>query len=89
MKLSTINQVVESILGLEDTCIKSKPGEDWGTITKYLANEAAIHWKTFAIAEDKSIDEAMKYFTGCHSEDEYQEFRTSVVAIDGSKRSKI
>lgn len=43
------------------------------------ANEAVILYKTAMICEDKGIDEAMKYFTGTHSEDEYQEFRTSVV----------
>lgn len=41
------------------------------------ANEAVIYYKTAMICEDKGIDKAMEYFTGTHSEDEYQEFRTS------------
>ena len=44
------------------------------------ANEAVIFYKTAMICEDKGIDKAMEYFTGTHNEDEYQEFRTSVVA---------
>lgn len=42
-----------------------------------IANEAVIYYKTSMICEDKGIDKAMEYFTGTHSEDEYQEFRTS------------
>lgn len=43
------------------------------------ANEATIYLKTALICELKGIDEAMKYFTGPHDEDEYQEFRTDMV----------
>lgn len=64
MKLSTINQIVEAIL--ED-------GEN------KIANEAVILYKTAMICEDKGIDKAMEYFNGPHDEDEYQEFKTSVV----------
>ena len=43
------------------------------------ANEAVILYKTAMICEDKGIDKAMEYFNGTHGEDEYQEFKTSVV----------
>lgn len=42
-------------------------------------NEAVIYYKTAMICEDKGIDKAMEYFNGPHDEDEYQEFKTSVV----------
>jgi hypothetical protein len=47
-----------------------------------MANEATIILKTAMVCEDKGIDEAMKYYNGTHTEDEYQEFRTSVVDYD-------
>lgn len=70
MKLSTINQIVEGIL--EELGEKSNG--------RMIANEAVIYYKTAMICELKGIDEAMKYYLGTHSEDEFQEFRTSVVA---------
>ena len=71
MKFSTINQVVESLL--EDKTFNYDK-------RKVIANEAVIYWKTFYIAENQSPEEAMEYFTGTHREDEYQEFRTFIVA---------
>lgn len=68
----TINQIVESILAQDDD--KSK--------LKRNANEATIILKTALICEHRGIDEAMKYYDGTHSEDEYQEFRTSVILPD-------
>lgn len=38
-----------------------------------VANEAVIYWKTFRIAES-DVAEAMEYFTGTHTEEEYKEF---------------
>lgn len=70
MKLSTINQIVEGIL--EELGEKSNG--------RMIANEAVIYYKTAMICELKGIDEAMKYYLGIHSENEFQEFRTSVVA---------
>lgn len=70
IKLSTINQIVEAIL--EEYGIKSNG--------RMIANEAVIYYKTAMICEDKGIDKAMEYFMGTHSEDEFQEFRTSIVA---------
>lgn len=68
----TINQIVESILAQDDD--KSK--------LKRNANEATIILKTALICEHRGIDEAMKYYNGTHSEDEYQEYRTSVILPD-------
>lgn len=70
IKLSTINQIVEAIL--------DQPTSDEYRL-KILANEAVIYYKTAMICEDKGIDKAMEYYLGTHSEDEYQEFRTSMV----------
>lgn len=72
LKLTTINQIVESILSQDDD--KSK--------LKRNANEATIILKTAMICEYSGIDEAMKYYDGTHSEDEYQEYRTSVILPD-------
>lgn len=72
MKISTINQIVEAILA------EYKGNDDRETYNK-VANEATIYLKTALICENDGIDKAMEYFKGWHSEDEYQEFRTSVV----------
>ena len=68
----TINQIVESIL--------SQDGDK--TKLSRRANEATIILKTAMICKYSGIDEAMKYYNGTHSEDEYQEFRTSTVLTD-------
>lgn len=46
---------------------------------KCRANEATIILRTAMICDTRGIDEAMKYYNGTHSEDEYQEYRTSVM----------
>ena len=69
LKLTTINQIVESILAQDGDKAK----------LKCRANEATIILKTAMICEARGIDEAMKYYNGTHSEDEYQEYRTSVI----------
>lgn len=74
MKLSTINQIVEAILDMEYGDNKVVAGR--------IANEATIYLKTAMICESNGIDKAMEYFTGTHSEDEYQEFRTGVIGGD-------
>ena len=82
MKLSTINQIVEGILAQTHSDVKL-PHEDVREATfKRQANEATIILKTAMICEYSGIDEAMKYYNGTHSEDEYQEFRTSMVLTD-------
>ena len=72
MKLSTINQIIESILSQDSDKAKLKRN----------ANEATIILKTALICDTRGIDEAMKYYNGTHSEDEYQEYRTSVILPD-------
>ena len=72
LKLTTVNQIIESILAQDDDKAK----------LKCRANEATIILKTAMICEHGGIDEAMKYYNGTHSEDEYQEFRTSTVLTD-------
>lgn len=71
IKLSTINQIVEAILAESNYY---SPGN-----CEIIANEATIYYKTFMICESEGIEEAMKYLTGVHSEEEYQEFRTGVI----------
>lgn len=70
LKLSTINQMVEAI-------IAETPGSK--QTKEMAANDAVIILKTAMICEDKGIDRAMKYYSGTHTLDEFQEFRTSVV----------
>lgn len=72
LKLTTVNQIVEAILAQDGNKAK----------LKCRANEATIILKTAMICEYSGIDEAMKYYDGTHSEDEYQEFRTSVILPD-------
>ena len=82
MKLSTINQIVEAILSQTKSDIKLVHEDIREATFKRMANEATIILKTAMVCEDKRIDEAMKYYNGTHTEDEYQEFRTSVVDYD-------
>lgn len=70
IEVSTIKQIVEAIL--------DQPTGDKDSL-KIIANEAAIYYKTALICEDRGIDDAMAYFLGTHTEDEYQVFRTSKV----------
>lgn len=81
MKLSTINQIVEAILSQTKSDIKLAHEDIREETFKRMANEATIILKTALICEARGIDEAMKYYNGTHSEDEYQEYRTSVISI--------
>ena len=78
MKLSTINQIVEAILSQTKSDIKLVHEDVREATFKRMANEATIILKTAMICESRGIDEAMKYYNGTHTEDEYKEFRTSV-----------
>lgn len=69
LKLTTVNQIVEAMLAQDGDKAK----------LKCRANEATIILKTAMICEARGIDEAMKYYNGTHSENEYQEYRTSVI----------
>lgn len=73
MKLTTINQVVEALLALDDYHESD---------TEIIANEATIYWKMFDICERKGIDKAMKYYLDTHNGEEYKEFRTEVEGPD-------
>ncbi len=79
MKLSTINQIVEAILVQTKSDIKLVHENVREATFKRMANEATIILKTAMICESNGIDEAMKYYNGTHSENEYQEYRTGVV----------
>lgn len=82
LSLVTVNLIVEAILSQAQSDVKL-PHEDVREATfKRMANEATIILKTAMICEHGGIDEAMKYYNGTHSEDEYQEFRTSTVLTD-------
>lgn len=70
IEVSTIKQIVEAIL--------DRPTSDEDRL-KIIANEAAIYYKTALICEDRGIDDALAYFMGTHTEDEYQDFRPSMV----------
>ena len=91
MKLSTINQIVEGIIA-EGEAKYEKEKDDWSSKELFMeeweivANEATIYLKMALICEHSGIDKAMEYYFGPHSEDEYKEFLTSVVApedVDG------
>ena len=82
MKLSTINQIVEAILSQTKSDIKLVHEDVREATFKRMANEAAIILKTAMICEARGIDEAMKYYNGTHSVDEYQEYRTGIVDYD-------
>lgn len=72
MKLSTINQIVQSIVDEADKTATLAHKEQYPRI----ANEATIYLKTALFCEDRGIDEAMKYFWGTHTDDEYKEWLT-------------
>ena len=84
MKLSTINQIVEAILAQTKSGIKLVHEDVREATFKRMANEATIILKTAMICEARGIDEAMKYYNGTHSVDEYQEYRTGIVDYDVS-----
>ena len=87
MKLSTINQIVEGILErdpkeTEESVAGRAILSDGGIkrMAEARANAATIILKTADICEHRGIDEAMDYYYGTHNSQEFQEFRTSVVA---------
>lgn len=84
MKLSTISQIVEAILAQTKSDIKLVHEDVREATFKRMANEATIILKTAMICEARGIEEAMNYYNGVHSPNEYQDFRTSVVDYDVS-----
>lgn len=75
MKLSTINKIVEAILSQTKSDTKLPHEKVREATFKRMANEATIVLKTALICEDRGIDEAMEYYNGTHTVDEYEEFR--------------
>lgn len=75
MKLTTINQIVEAILSQTNSSIKLLNEDVREETFKRMANEATITLKTALICESRGIDEAMEYYNGTHTVDEYEEFR--------------
>lgn len=78
IKLSTINQIVEAIIDAGGVTAYAKGNPELFNDSLRIANEAVIYYKTAMICESKGVEAAMEYFMGTHSEDEYEEFRTSV-----------
>lgn len=90
MRLTTINLLVEGVL---ETAQKRYEVflEDNGVTMKKYAKERAkkmaeeevnsmfIVLKAAQICETSGIDAALDYYEGTHTEDEFQEFRTSVI----------
>lgn len=83
MKLSTINQIVEAILSQTKSDIKLVHEDVREATFKRMANEATIILKTAMICEARGIDEAMKYYNGTHTEDEYKELEIEQEKWDG------
>lgn len=93
MRLSTINLVVEIVLqssterhkkhlierGISDDAILNRDAQEMAI---QEANSVCIALKTACLCEMEGIDEAMRYYEGSHSSDEYVEYLTSVVAED-------
>ena len=72
MKLSTINQIVETILSQNDDKAKLERN----------ANEVTIALKMAMICESRGIEEAMDYYNKTHGPYEYLEYRTNVTKSD-------
>nr|DAR72039.1 MAG TPA: RimK-related lysine biosynthesis protein, Probable-dependent amine/thiol ligase family Amino-group [Caudoviricetes sp.] len=75
LKRSTIAQIVEGILAQTKSGIKLVHEDVREETFKRMANEATIILKTAIICENGGIDEAMEYYNGTHTTDEYEEFR--------------
>lgn len=75
LKRSTIAKIVEGILAQTKSGIKLVHEDVREATFKRMANEATIILKTALICENEGIDEAMKYYNGTHTVDEFEEFR--------------
>ena len=99
MKLTTINLLVEGVL---ETAQKRYEAilKDGGVIVEKVRKERAmklaedevnalcISLKAASICELSGIDAALDYYEGTHTDDELQEFRTSVVLPKLEKMKK-
>ena len=89
MKLSTINLLVEGVLVTSKKRYESiltdcgVAEEDCKERIKELAeaevNTLCIILKTAYTCETEGLEEALLYYEGTHTEDEFQEFRISVI----------
>lgn len=90
MKLSTINLLVEGVLetaqkryedilkangAIFEDALKAKAKK----LAEEEVNSLCIALKAASICEFSGIDAALDYYEGTHTDDEYQEFRTSMV----------
>lgn len=90
MKLSTINLLVEGVLEAAQKRYEAIL-KDGGVVVEKVRKERAkklaekevnalcIGLKAVSICEMSDIDTALAYYEGTHTEDEFQEFRTSVI----------
>lgn len=98
MKLSTINLLVEGVLetaqkryeailrkdGMAEEAAKNRAKK----LAEEEVNALCIGLKAASICEMSNIDTALAYYEGTHTEDEFQEFRTSVVLPKLEKMKK-
>lgn len=99
MKLSTINMLVEGVL---ESATKRYEAilKDCGVIVKDVrkakakklaeeeTNSLCIVLKAASICEISGLGAALEYYEGTHTEDEFQEFRTSVLLPKLKKMKK-
>lgn len=98
MKLSTINLLVEGVLETaqkryEATLEKNGMAEEVRKkrakkLAEEEVNALCIGLKAASFCEMSGIDTALKYYEGVHTEDEFQEFRTSVMLPKLDKMKK-
>ena len=91
MKLSTINLLVEGVLETAQKRYEDILKDD-GVVVEKVRKERAkklaekevnalcIGLKAASICEMSDIDTALAYYEGAHTEDEFQEFRTSIIS---------
>lgn len=98
MKLSTINLLVEGVLEtaqkryeaiLEKDGMAEEAVKKWAKkLAEEEVNVLCIGLKAASICESSSINIALAYYEGTHTEDEFQEFRTSVMLPKLNKMKK-
>lgn len=91
MKLTTINLLVEGvlessqkrnedILKVNGVIVEDVRKAKAKKLAEEEANSLCIALKAASICEISGIDAAINYYEGTHTEDEFQEFRTSVIS---------
>lgn len=90
LRLSTINLLVEGVLETAQKRYEAILKDNGVVVEKVRKNKAkklaeeevnslCIVLKAASICELSNIDNALDYYEGTHTEDEFQEFRTSIV----------